>query len=75
MNGRQHAGSCGLNEASKLWSMPWHARLKSLADTLGLPPEQAVAAQTIVRAPVSGVQGSWLGRARNRAMGVQLPRS
>ena len=53
--------------------MPWHARLKNLADTLRLSPEQALAAQMIARPCVSGVPGSWMGRARSRGLALQLP--
>jgi hypothetical protein len=53
------------NDHSKLWSMPWHARLKNLADTVGPESAEHVVAALRVSSAKSAVsvQESWLGRA------------
>ncbi len=59
-----------MNQPAQLWSMPWHARLKTLADTLRAEgAENSRAASKIVRARIEvSPAGSWLRRARSRAM-------
>jgi len=67
-----------MNRSTELWSMPWHARLKDLADNLR--GESAVTAalaarRLTARKPtariVAGPAGSWLNRARRQAMPMQ----
>ena len=62
-----------MNHPNEPWSLPWHARLKDLADTLR--PEGAVkaaltarklAARKVTARIVTGPRGSWLVRARNQ---------
>jgi hypothetical protein len=62
------------NDHSKLWSMPWHARLKDLADTVGPGSVEHVVATLKIspaRATLS-VPASWLGRARSRAVSARV---
>jgi len=61
-----------------LWSLPWHARLKDLADAL--PTEGAVnaalaarkrSARQVTARVVAAPTGSWLIRARKQTVAVQ----
>jgi len=57
-----------MNDVSAHWNMPWHAWLKSLAQTskvVGAPPFAATADQGSAQ-PALGPGGSWLIRARGR---------
>jgi hypothetical protein len=62
------------NGPSELWNMPWHARLKNLAEVVtpnGPYCFNAVRSQSAVRAQsASAPAGSWLRRARGRASSV-----
>jgi hypothetical protein len=64
------SGTLVMNEPSELWSTPWHARLKNLADTLRLESaEDARAALRVTRMQSAATPpGSWLRRAHRRAM-------
>jgi hypothetical protein len=61
-------GVVEVNESVELWSMPWHARLKNLAEaarTVTTP--HAEYAFKVVRAHSAAAPvGSWLGRVRSR---------
>jgi hypothetical protein len=61
--------SAVMNDVSKHWNMPWHAWLKSLAQTskvVGVPSFAAASDLGSVQ-PAPGPGGSWLIRARGRA--------
>ena len=61
--------SDAMNDVSAHWNMPWHAWLKSLAQTpktVG-PPQFGAAADPGSIQPAFGPGGSWLIRARGRA--------
>jgi hypothetical protein len=67
------AGVCAMDESSKLWSMPWHVRLKNLADTVR--PESAHHVRAALKATrgqsaVDSVPKSWLVRARSLSVAV-----
>lgn len=60
-------GAGEVSESPELWSMPWHARLKNLAEaarTVTTPHGEYVF--KVVRAHSAAPVGSWLGRARSR---------
>jgi hypothetical protein len=61
-------GVVEVNESLERWSMPWHARLKNLAEasrTVTTPHGEWVF--QVVRAhSAAAPAGSWLGRARTR---------
>ena len=56
---------------SELWNMPWHARLKDLADVATATGQYCFKAVRAQSAPTlqsaANPDGSWLGRARSRA--------
>jgi hypothetical protein len=59
-----------MNDVSQHWNMPWHAWLKSLAQTskvVGAPSFAAASDLGSVH-PTLGPGGSWLIRARGRAV-------
>jgi hypothetical protein len=58
-----------MNDVSKHWNMPWHAWLKSLAQTSKVDgaPQFGAALDTGPIQPALGPGGSWLIRARGRA--------
>jgi hypothetical protein len=61
--------SGAMNDESRHWNMPWHAWLKSLAQTtkaVGAPSFAAASDLGAVQ-PALGPAGSWLIRARGRA--------
>ena len=61
--------SVAMNDVSKHWNMPWHAWLKSLAQTskaVGAPSFAAASDLGPVQS-APGPGGSWLIRARGRA--------
>jgi len=58
-----------MNDASKHWNMPWHAWLKSMAQTskaVGAPRFGAASDVGPIQ-PALGPGASWLMRARGRA--------
>ena len=57
-----------MNPSCALWSMPWHARLKNLADGLRAEvPDNFVTASKFGRARnAPSADGSWLRRKRSR---------
>ena len=57
-----------VDERSEMWSTPWHARLKNLAEALrSESAEQGGAPFKVARARIGGAStGSWLGRVRVR---------
>ncbi len=59
-----------MNHPTALWSTPWHARLKMQADALRAEGGvNSPAASKSLRARIAmSPAGSWLGRARSRAM-------
>lgn len=65
------------NECSALWNMPWHARLKDLADvaaTTGQYCFKAVRAQSAAASQsAASPVGSWLGRVRAASHLKKLP--
>jgi hypothetical protein len=63
-----------MNQPAQIWSMPWHARLKNLADTLRAEGTDTQAATAkIVRARIAvSPAGSWLRRGRSRTMPLYL---
>jgi hypothetical protein len=58
-----------MNEVSKHWNMPWHAWLKTLAQTSKAvgTPQFGTASDLGALQPDLGPGGSWLIRARGRA--------
>jgi hypothetical protein len=59
--------SAAMNDVAEHWNMPWHAWLKSLAQTskaIGVPP--AVASHPVNVQPDAGPSGSWMIKARGR---------
>jgi hypothetical protein len=61
--------SADMNDVSKHWNMPWHAWLKSLAQTSKVvgAPSLAAAPDLASVQPAFGPGGSWLIRARGRS--------
>jgi hypothetical protein len=58
-----------MNDVAEHWNMPWHAWLKSLAQTskaIGAPQFGAATDSGPIQ-PAIGPGGSWLIRARGRA--------
>jgi hypothetical protein len=70
------SGTRAMNEHPELWNMPWHARLKNLAEVAAVSGEfcfRVVRAQSAAGAQNPMAQaGSWLGRARRRATPIHL---
>jgi hypothetical protein len=58
-----------MNDLSEHWNMPWHAWLKSLAQTSKVAgaTQMAAASDSAIPHPTLGSGGSWLIRARGRA--------
>ena len=63
-----------MNQSVQLWSTPWHARLKNLADALRAESaENSAAAPRMARARVvTSPTGSWLVRARSTRKPMHL---
>jgi hypothetical protein len=57
-----------MNEVAEHWNMPWHAWLKSLAQTSksGVPQEAGACGSESCQ-PTLGPGGSWLIKARGRS--------
>jgi hypothetical protein len=54
-----------MNDISELWSLPWHALQRSLAETFGAEPTVAVAKPRPLNPQnISLSTGNWLVRAR-----------
>ena len=60
--------SAVMDDVSKHWNMPWHAWLKSLAQTSKVVDTPSFAAASDIGSvqPALGTGGSWLIRARGR---------
>jgi len=69
-NGEQTAESAAMNETSEVWSLPWHALQRRLAERLGFELHGARPWREPAPSPRSRplVQG-WFGRARRLAQG------
>lgn len=59
-NHSRNGEPCAVGSSVIVWSAPWHARLKNLADT-------GAAWKAVCTQAVSGASGSWMGRPRVRA--------
>jgi hypothetical protein len=66
-----------LNDTFELWSLPWHALQRSLAEGVGAEGSRAMRPRERVPGvnPAAGVAANWLSRARALAAGTMRTRT
>jgi hypothetical protein len=67
------SGAGATNEPSATWSLPWHTRLKNLAEAARLESAENARGLKVARLQsMANPAASWLRRARSRAMPATL---